>query len=536
MLNRILGIVGWVGTALVFAAVAVKFLRPEWNPYQQYLAWAGLACVLAYLAGQWREVGAFYRRRQARYGTLSIVSVLVVLGILIAVNYLATRQNKRWDLTANQVHSLSEQTVKVLQGLDGPVKFTVYDQETNFDRFRDRLEEYTYHSNRVTAEYVDMDRQPARAKQAQVQQYGTLVIEYRDRTERVTNIAEQDITNALIKAVTGETRKVYFTQGHGEKDPTSSDRTGYASVSQLLTRDNYGVERLVLAQQQDVPADATAVIVAGPRTDFLQPEIDALKRYVAKGGKVMFLLDPPEARDPTPLANLTGFVKDWGINVGNDVVLDASGIGQVVGAGPEMPVAAKYPPHAITDRFEVMTAYPLARSITVVEGGSNGHFAQPLVETSAQSWAEANLKSLTGGERVAFNAEEGDRQGPIVLAAAVSAPATDTPAKPAEKPADGNGAKPEEPERKPESRIVAMGDSDFAANGYLGFQGNRDFFMNAVNWIAQQENLIAIRAREPEDRRLSLTADQQQRIMLLSVFVVPGLVLAAGVYNWWRRR
>jgi ABC-type uncharacterized transport system involved in gliding motility auxiliary subunit len=548
MLNRILGIIGWVGTALVLAAVAVRFLKPEWSPYQQYLAWAGLACVLAYLAGQWREVGAFYKRRQARYGTLSIVSILVVLGILIAVNYLASRQNKRWDLTANQVYSLSDQTVKVLQGLDAPVKFTVYDQETNFDRFRDRLEEYAYHSTRVTTEYVDMDRQPARAKQAQVQQYGTLVIEYKDRTERVTNVAEQDITNALIKAVTGEARKVYFTQGHGEKDPTSSDRLGYASVSQLLTRDNYGVERVVLAQQKDLPADATAVIIAGPRTDFLQPEIEALQRYLAKGGKVMFLLDPPEGPEPAPLTNLTALLKEWGINAGNDVVLDASGIGQVVGTGPEMPVAAKYPAHAITDRFEVMTAYPLARSISVIEGGANGRFPQPLVETSAQSWAEANLKSLTGGDRVAFNAGEGDRQGPIVLAAAVSAPATDAPAKPEEKPAAGaaNGGSGEtpaktepgktEPERKPESRIVAFGDSDFAANGYLGFQGNRDFFVNAVNWIAQQENLIAIRAREPEDRRLTLTADQQQRIMLLSVFVVPGLVLAAGVYNWWRRR
>jgi ABC-type uncharacterized transport system involved in gliding motility auxiliary subunit len=278
------------------------------------------------------------------------------------------------------------------------------------------------------------------------------------------------------------------------------------------------------------------VIVAGPRTDFLRNEIEALTRYVARGGKVLLLVDPAEGPEAQPLPALTGFLKEWAINVGDDVVLDASGIGQMVGAGPEMPVAAKYPAHAITDRFEVMTAYPLARSITTVEVGSNGRFAQPLVETSAQSWAEANLKSLTSGERVAFNAEEGDRQGPITLGAAVSAPATDATAKPAEPPKEGDGAKPAEPEQKPESRIVAIGDSDFAANGYVGFQGNRDFFTNAVNWLAQQENLIAIRAREPEDRRLSLTAAQQRSIMLLSVFGVPGLVLAAGVYAWWRRR
>lgn len=543
MVNRILGIVGWLGTALVFGAVALQYqtARPEWNPYGRYLAWAGLVCILAYLAGQWREARDFYKTRQARYGTVSIVSVLVVLGILIAVNYLAARQNKRWDLTANQVYSLSEQTVKVLQGLDAPVKMTAFvatnpSQGPTEDQMRSRLEEYTYHSPHVSIEYVDVDRQPARAREADVQQYGTTLVEYKGRTERVTGISEQDLANALIKATTGETRKVYFTQGHGEKDPTSSDRAGFGTIAQSLTRDNYGVERLVLVQQKEVPADASILVIAGPRTDFLPGELDALKSYLARGGKILCMIDPPQPGEPDTVTGLTGLLAEWGITAGNDIVLDASGMGQLVGAGPEMPVAAKYNPHAITERFEVMTAYPLARSITAVDGGANGRVAQPLVETSAQSWAEADLKSLTRAEnRVAFDAGQGDRQGPISLGAAVSAPA-DAPASTAEPASNEADKEAADADRKPETRIVALGDSDFASNGYLGFQGNRDFFMNTINWLAQQENLIAVRPREPEDRRLTLTADQQQRIMLLSIFVIPGLVLAGGVYAWWRRR
>lgn len=543
MVKQILGIVGWVGTALVFGAVALQFqtFNLEWAAYGRYLAWAGLACILAYLAGQWRDAVEFYKGRQARYGTIAIVGILVVLGILVAVNYLAARENKRWDLTANQVYSLSDQTVKVLQSLDSPAKLTAFvasdpRQGPSEDQMRSRLEEYTYHSPQLTVEYVDVDRQPARAKQAEVQQYGTTIVEYKGRTERVTGTAEQDLTNALIKATTGETRKVYFTQGHGEKDPTSSDRTGYATVAQSLTRDNYGVERLVLVQQKEVPADASMLVIAGPKTDFLPAEIEALRRYLAKGGKAMFLLDPPNPGEADTLTNLAALVKEWGITVGADIVLDASGVGQVVGAGPEMPVAAKYGTHPITDRFEVMTAFPLARSMAAVEGGADGKVAQAIVETSAQSWAEADLKSLAGGDRVAFNADQGDRMGPIALGAAVSAPATDAPAKPAEPAPAADGAKPAEPERKPETRVVAIGDSDFAANGYLGFQGNSDFFMNAINWLAQQENLIAVRPREPEDRRLSMTAAQQRSVMLLSIFIIPGLVLAGGVYTWWRRR
>jgi ABC-type uncharacterized transport system involved in gliding motility auxiliary subunit len=430
--------------------------------------------------------------------------------------------------------------VKLLQSLAEPVKFTVFDQSVNFDRFKDRMNQFTYHSKNVSVDYVDADREPSRAKAAGIQSYGTIVIEYQGRTERVTSSNEQDLTNALIKAVTGTTRKVYFTTGHGEKDTSGSDRIGFSAISQALTSDNYGVERMMLAQQRSVPADATVVVVAGPRTDFLQPEIDALKEYVAKGGKVLVMIDPPE-KGQTPQPLLTAFLHDWGIDAGNNIVLDTSGIGQLLGTDASVPVAAQYPSHAITDRFQLMTAYPVARSVAPVEGGVGGHTAQPLVQTSAQSWAETDMASLSSGGRVAFEADKGDKQGPITLGAAVSAPATAAPSPAADsgqtadgKPADPN--KPAEPERKPESRIVAIGDSDFAANAFLGIQGNRDFFMNTVNWLAQQENMIAIRPREPEDRRLTLTADQQQRIMLLSIFIIPGLVFASGVYTWWKRR
>jgi len=530
----VFGVIGWIGTLLVFASVAIRFLRPEWAQYQQYAAWGGLALVLVYLGGQWRDIATFYEGRSARYGTLSLVGILVFAGILVAVNYLASRQNKRWDLTANQVYSLSDQTIKILQNLDAPVKFTVFDRELALDGYRDRLDAYTYQSSQVTAEYIDPEKNPLRAKAAQIQSLGTIVIEYKDRTERATSSDEQAIANALIKAVTGETRKVYFTQGHGEKDTANSDRrSGYSDLAQALSADNYGVAPLVLAQAREVPADATVLVIAGPQTDFLQPEIDALNKYVARGGKVLTLLDPPEdpTRPGTPL--LHAFLREWGFDIGSNIVVDASGIGQLLGTDASVPVAANYPPHPITTNFQLMTAYPLARSVGAVEGGVNGRTPQSLVQTSAQSWAEADIAALAKGDgRVALEPENGDKPGPISLGAAVSAPATDAPPPAELKPETPAGQEPP----KPESRLVTIGDSDFASNSVLGVQGNRDFFMNTVNWLAQQENLIAIRPREPEDRRLTLTADQQSRIFMLSVLLIPGLVFAAGIYSWYGRR
>lgn len=533
MTTRIINIVGWIGTALVFAAVAVRLLRPEWNQYATYAAWAGLALVLVYMGGQWRDIVEFYRRRSAQYGTMAFVGVAVFLGILVAVNYLAVRRNKRWDFTANQVYSLSDQSVKVVQNLDAPVKFTVFDRETNFDRFRERLTEYTYHSKQVSVDYVDPDREPSRAKAAQIQSYGTILIEYKDRSERVTVSGEQEITNGLIKAITGEQRKVYFTQGHGEKDTTSAERTGYTAVAQALGGDNYTVERLVLAQQQKVPDDATVVVIAGPRTDLLQPEIDALTAYLNRGGKLLALVDPPDDAKAPAQPLLAGLLHDWGMQLGDNVVLDASGIGRLIGTDASVPVVAQYPTHPATEALRgIMTAFPFARSVAPVDGGVNGRTAQRVLETSAQSWAEKDTASLATG-KVTFDASRGDTQGPIALGAAVSMPAPDAPPAPA--PGNQTPLAPDA-EKKPETRVLAIGDSDFAANFALGIQGNRDLFLNAVSWLAEQENLVAIRAREPEDRRITLTSAQQNNLALLSIVVIPALVFASGVYSWWRRR
>jgi ABC-type uncharacterized transport system involved in gliding motility auxiliary subunit len=522
MVQKILGIVGWIGTALVFAAVAARFIKPEWDQYAVYAAWAGLACVVLYTLGQWRDVVEYFKRRQARYGALATVSVLVALGIVVAANYLSARENKRWDLTANKQNSLSEQTVKVLQNLDAPVKFVAFDRQTDLDRFRARLDEYAYQSNKVSAEYIDPDTKPVVAKEYQIDQYGTVVVEYKGRRERATSDSEQDLTNALIKVTSGKERSVYFVQGHGEKDPTRTERDGYSAVADLLKRDNYKVDKLALAQEKDVPADATAVILAGPTSDLLPEEADALRRYLAKMGKVMVLVDPI-LQPGKSLPNLEAVLKEWGIELGNNIVVDVSGASN----DPSIAVATTYRPHPVTDRFELLTLFPLSRSVEAIAGGTNGHIAQPVVETSARSWAEASLESVTGGKGVSMEADKGDKPGPVTIAAAVSAAAPEQPgASPA---ADASAP-------KPESRVLVFGDSDFASNNVAGVAGNSNLFANAVNWLAQQENLIAIRPKQATDRRVTITARQQQGIFLISILVVPALVFGTGVWTWWRRR
>jgi ABC-type uncharacterized transport system involved in gliding motility auxiliary subunit len=259
MMNRIFSFIGWVGTALVLAAVGVRYFLPARDQYATYLAWAGLVCMALYIASQWREIAGYFRTRQARYGTLAAFSIFIALGILVAVNYIGKRENKRWDLTASKQFSLSDQSRNYVSKLDAPLTVRVFDKDINFQQYRDRLQEYEYNSKLVKAEYTDPDRNPAAAQQYKVEQYGTLIFEYKGRSERITQDTEQDITNAIIKVVSGQQKKVYFTDGHGEKDTTSSERDGYNTIVQALGRENYTTEKIVLAQKGSVPDDATAV-------------------------------------------------------------------------------------------------------------------------------------------------------------------------------------------------------------------------------------------------------------------------------------
>jgi ABC-type uncharacterized transport system involved in gliding motility auxiliary subunit len=525
-MKRILDIIGWLGFALVLVAVAIRFGFPAKEQYATYLAWGGLVAVLLYTLGQWREIAAVFQRRQARYGTLAGVSIIVVLGILVAINYIGSRQNKRWDLTANKQFSLSDQSRSIVAKLDSPLQIMVFSQEPDFPRYQDRLKEYEYSSKRISTEYIDPDKKPTIAKQNQIQQYGTIVFNYKGRTERVTTDSEQDITNGIIKVVTGQQKKVYFTQGHGEKDTTSSDRDGYNTIAGALGRENYGLDKLVLAQTGSVPDDASVLVIAGPKTDFFPIEIDALKKYLDKQGKLVMLIDPPDRADAPQPANLIALAHDWGVDVGNNIVVDVSGMGRLIGTDASVPVAASYPSHAINKNgsFNFLTAFPMARSATPVSGGVNGRTAQGFVETSPRSWAESDIKGLLTTGQVSLDESKGDKKGPITIGSAVSAPATSTDQK---APADAP---------KPETRLVVMGDSDFAANSGIGIQGNRDLFMNIVGWASQQENLISIRPKDADDRRITLTATQQTNMIWLSLLIIPGFIFGSGVYTWWRRR
>jgi len=527
-MNKIVGLLGWLGVLLVVGALGLRFAaRPDWfwaPQWSNYLAWAGLAVTALYGLSQWRDIGRSFQGRNAKYGSVAVGSVLVFLGILVGINWIASRENKRWDLTSNQQFELSDQTKKILTELKKPVNVRVYysSQSGSLESYRDKLEEYRYQTKLVTAEYIDADKEPMRAQQDKVDAVPTILVQYDGRTERATSIDEQNLTNALKKAIEGKAKKLYFVQGHGEHDIEGSDGKGYSEIVKNLKTDNFDVAAVTLAQTGKIADDATAVIIAGPKNDYLAPEVEALRVYLKKGGKLLLMVDPPDRLESAPLTNLIAFAREWGVELGNNIIIDQ--VGQMVAGNALTPIATRAGTHAITRDFNVMTAFPVARSATPVEGGANGHVAQKVLQTSPQAWGETDIKELITTHSPKLDPAK-DMPGPVTLISAVSAAAPDA-------------AAPDSPDLpRPESRMVVAGDSDFLSNNLMNPQlGNSDLGLNIANWLAQQESLIAIRPKDPDTRTVTMTTTQKSTLSWLTLIIIPLLLIGNGIRVWWRRR
>jgi ABC-type uncharacterized transport system involved in gliding motility auxiliary subunit len=309
-----------------------------------------------------------------------------------------------------------------------------------------------------------------------------------------------------------EAKKVYFVQGHGEKDPADTERTGYSAAKKALEDQGYKVDILNLVSEGKVPADAKVLVIAGPKSELLDKEVEIVNNFMNGGGSVLAMVDP------SPQASLAPFLKSWGVTPDNDVVLDVSGVGRMMGAGPSVPLVRQYETHKITDRFRQMTFFPLARSIEASKETASGVTVEPLFKSNQASWGEMDMKELKSGE-VAFD-EKTDLKGPLPLAVAVS-----KEIKPASDSAPATRA-----------RLVVVGNSDFAVNPYLVQAGNGHLFQNMVSWLAQDEDLISIRPKSPQDRRIDMSQSRFSTLRLLNLILLPGAVLVAGIAVYVKRR
>jgi ABC-type uncharacterized transport system involved in gliding motility auxiliary subunit len=526
-LKKIVDLLAPLGFVVIVGALAwERWGKPLPGGFRPWLV-GGLALVVLHLLLRWEDVARRIGRRQVKYGGNTLVVVLVMLGILGALNYLAARNSKKWDLTRNQRYSLSDQTKKVVSGLEDEVKVTYFQRTRDMSRGQDRLKEYQDLSGKLKVEYVDPVVSPAKAQLEDARgPWPILILEKGEKKERITSDSEQDLTNALIKITREGKKTVCLATGEGERSAEDTGEAGFSGAKAALTKSQYEVKDVLLLREKKVPTECTLIVVAGPQKDLLPEATGAVGAFVKDGGKALLMVEP-EFKESYP--NLDRLAREWNVELGKDVIVDVSGMGQLFGAGELTPIASEYPYHEITRNFRLMTLFHMARSAQAGKGTApDGVSAQDLVQTSARSWAEMDLKV---GAQLVFD-EKSDRKGPVTLGTAV----TFRKASPTPTPSPSASPGGEEPPKPPEGRAVVFGDSDWASNSLLGFQGNQDFFLNVVAWLSEDADMISIRPREPEDQRLFLTRDQQRSVGAVALAVIPGLFVVLGVWTWWRRR
>ena len=515
--------------ALTAAVVSLLIAFALWHfypgvPAQWVFLGLGVVLLLLSLALNTGEARSAMGTRTARYGAGAAVMALLALGIVVAANAISLRHSVRWDFTENKRNSVSPQTIQVLRTLKAPVSAIAFFRSDTPGKktAEDLLTQYaTYSRGKFTWRLEDTDRAPALARQYGVESYGTVVLEGgpagQTRTEKVQDAEEEKLTNAIVKITRADKRVVYVLKGHGEREIGSTDRGGFSQAKEQMEKANYEVKDLFLARDPKIPDDAAIVMVPSPKTDLFPQELAALDGYIAKAGKVFLMAGPFQA--DTTMKYLT----KYGIVVDEDVVIELNPIGQVFGVGPLVPVVGQYDPHPITkDMAGVMTLFPLTRSLAPAKALPKGVQASSLAQTSRQSWGETDKNVFQTGKATP---DPNEKTGPLSVALVATVDAQPDPK------AEGDAAK-----KAPKARIVVVGTADFASNQFLGAQGNRDFFLNVVSWLAEEEDLISIRAKDPKQNPVMLTSGQSRLVLGLPLLALPGAVLICGIAVIMQRR
>jgi ABC-type uncharacterized transport system involved in gliding motility auxiliary subunit len=458
------------------------------------------------MASQW------IKARQTKYAAYAAVYVLIVVVAVVIANVLADRYNKSYDSTANKRYSLSEQTAKIVKGLKQDAVITYFNRSTRFRDGKDLLDQYANLSPKVQVKYVDPDKDPELTREYGVREFGTAVVQIGAKHEEAKSMTEEGITGAFIRDLKSNTRTVCFASGSGEHRLDDSDREGFSHFKELLAKDNYESKSVDLLSKAEVPADCTTLVIAGPSKNYEQPEVDAIKKYVENGGRAFFMLDPPLKLGHEEIADndaLTNLLQSWGVTLDKDLILDLNPLGQIAGLGPQVALVTSYASQPIVDQLRgTATGFPLARSLELKNTDKTS--VQKLFDSSSTSLATSNLSSPS----VNVN-DPKNKKGPLTLAAAGTY----------------NTGK-----ENSQGRFVVVGNSDWAANRFIDFNGNDDLASNAVNWLSSDEDLISIRPKPSEDRRITMTGAQLAWVRATSQFALPLVVVVLGVGVWWKRR
>jgi ABC-type uncharacterized transport system involved in gliding motility auxiliary subunit len=427
---------------------------------------------------------------------------VILLASAFCLYQLAAHYPLQRDVTQNALNSLEPGSVDALHQLKGPVQITVYATEQNAQlgdvrKFvREIVALYQRYKPDISLTFVDPVKQPEAMRKASIQGNGEMVVEFEGRREHLTTLNEQTLSSALLRLAHTKEQLLMYLSGHGERKLDGKANQDMGEFGARLQQNGYRISSLNLTLAQDVPVNASVLVITHPQLNFGSGEIAKLKRFIERGGNLLWLLDAEPLRGLEPLAEHLGLLLSPGI------VIDPAS--QEMDAPTNWALGTGYPPHPVTRDFDLVTVYPYSRALGL-EGNSNWE-THILVEGAARGW----VSEQTSG-KVRFDKNR-DVPGPVDLALALQR--------------DINGH---------EQRIVIVGSGGMLANAYSGNGGNLDLGMNMVNWLANEERLITLQPHAAKDAKLTLSKHQLNFLSLTFLIALPLLLIAAGIWSWRRR-
>ncbi|MDZ7859990.1 MAG: GldG family protein [Candidatus Krumholzibacteriota bacterium] len=475
----------------------------------------GIVILISNSIFRYYQTGIEGHKRAARSRTAITLSVIMYIIIIVLLQVTSARHNIKYDTTANKRFSLSPQTKKVLGGINEEIKITCFFSETADEKsaHEDLLKEYTYLNNNIKYQFINPDRDPMSARRYGIDSFGITVVESARGREKIKQISENNITNAIYRATHINKKNIYFTVGHGEKSVKNTENNGISALAQALKSENYRIKELPLATSTAVPSDCEVLIVAGPTKDILAAEKDLIASYLKSGGNALFLVDPVIS-----LPRIADIVSFYGIEIDNNVIVDRLG---VLTSGTYLtPVINRYSDHPITKGFKYFSFFPQSRSISISHDPGEKYKVNAICFTNKKAYGERDIDLILKG-KTRFD-EGTDKPGPLSLAA-TSRVLT-----------DGKSAGFTKQNRTP--RIAVYGDSDFLTNKIINLYGNRDLIMNTLSWLSREKNLVSIRPENQLVQPVLLTMIEGRLVFWLSAVVMPALIAIIGSITLARRR
>ncbi len=435
----------------------------------------------------------------------SLIFHLLLIMAVGLIAWLSIRYDAQWDWSAGARNTLSETSQQMLARLDAPLRVTSFAPENPVLRqgIREIIERYQRYKPDIELLFVNPERHPERVRQLGITLSGELLLEYEGRSETLRQITEQALSNAIQRLVQQRTHWLVPITGHGERNLAGAANFDLGDFGKELKRKGFQLQPLDIVTASEIPGNTGLLVIASPRVDYLPSEVEQIRDFVAQGGNLLWLSDPDGPHGLEPLA------KELGIQFLPGTIVDANASSLNI-KDPAVALVPEYPQHPATQGFNLLTVYPHAVAITVVDSQWE---ATPLLTTLPRTWNETG--PIKG--EISRDPSLGEQAGPLYIGIALVREITnDTTAH--------------------QQRILVMGDGDFLSNAYLGNGGNLNLGLNLIRWLTGDERLLNIPAKTAPDLSLDLSHTATLVIGFGFLFVLPLGLIATGVMIWWRRR